>query len=656
MKLSLHVLILTYCLTFVFNLSHSLDLPLTGKTGEKIYGFGSLSRIEFMPDGNHLLTSSSAGILLWDKNALEQSPELFFQDWQEDSAFITMSPDRQFIYTATDSGVVEVWNVETREKTAELPDHPSTISHIDVTKDNKYAVVASGNLLTIWDVEQEFEVQFILSQTFSPGTVSFSPDGTKIVGIVKQETQVGGTAAVWDWQSGEELHRFPPILTLYHLGFSPDGKWIVTSGEQQEIRLWDSETFEPVHSFTNSMQVGFVISFSPYFTFSLGGQFIYSGNLDYTFTQWDIENNESVKTFSGHAPYRLSRLVMSPDGSQIASTGSDHTVKLWDVESGEELQKIDAFNDTARTASMSPDGTKLVLGFGDGRILIRNVNNSEILNSFRFESTGQTVSFRSTSLVESVNFSPDGSFVFVGGSNSSNGEAILFDMKTNQKEHSFTTERSIQDVAISPDMNYLAAGDITGGIHLWDRHTYNEKYTIDLGGPAVRSVHFMPDGNHFMTSSDDGINRLWNVESGEVVRTISNHESRIWRSDLSDDGTVLLTGSEDRTLRLWDVPTGIELMQTRFFNEVRNVDISPNKQYALVSLFSRSDYEIILWNLQTNEEIIRFTEHKSVIMDLRFTPNGLGALSASLDGTVRLWDLSNFVDQTSSINNYKMID
>jgi len=48
---------------------------------------------------------------------------------------------------------------------------------------------------------------------------------------------------------------------------------------------------------------------------------------------------------------------------------------------------------------------------------------------------------------------------------------------------------------------------------------------------------------------------------------------------------------------------------------------------------------MILWNLETGEPIRRFQGHKGAVLSAAFTPDGLHAVSVSMDATARLWDL-----------------
>jgi WD40 repeat protein len=50
-----------------------------------------------------------------------------------------------------------------------------------------------------------------------------------------------------------------------------------------------------------------------------------------------------------------------------------------------------------------------------------------------------------------------------------------------------------------------------------------------------------------------------------------------------------------------------------------------------------------LWNLATGEEVARLLGHEDAVREVAFTPDGQRAITNSLDGTIRIWDLSEVI-------------
>ena len=88
-------------------------------------------------------------------------------------------------------------------------------------------------------------------------SVSFSPDGTRIASgagmeatLVALETESwGNTIKLWDAATGEELR----ILTGHRssvssVSFNPDGTRIVSGSEDNTIKVWDADTGEELRT------------------------------------------------------------------------------------------------------------------------------------------------------------------------------------------------------------------------------------------------------------------------------------------------------------------------------------------------------------------------------------------------------------------------
>jgi WD40 repeat protein len=52
---------------------------------------------------------------------------------------------------------------------------------------------------------------------------------------------------VWDWQKGTLLNQFGGHGNqVYSVRFTPDGRWIVSGGYDNKVRLWDVTTGQEV--------------------------------------------------------------------------------------------------------------------------------------------------------------------------------------------------------------------------------------------------------------------------------------------------------------------------------------------------------------------------------------------------------------------------
>jgi WD40 repeat protein len=126
---------------------------------------------------------------------------------------------------------------------------------------------------------------------------------------------------------------------------------------------------------------------------------------------------------------------------------------------------------------------------------------------------------------------------------------------------------------------------------------------------------------------------------------------RIQNAVFSPDGRrVLLNNTSFKRGSLWvrEIDTGRDLM---FFDphplRVGAVDFSPDGKLALLPGFRPAEHELHLgdytiWvvDWQCNHVVARLAGHTEGVSSARFLPDGRRVLSASLDGTLRLWDVA----------------
>ena len=52
----------------------------------------------------------------------------------------------------------------------------------------------------------------------------------------------GGKIYLWDIEAGKILRYFDQRNQYPEVAYSPDGKWALSGGEDNNVRLWDVET------------------------------------------------------------------------------------------------------------------------------------------------------------------------------------------------------------------------------------------------------------------------------------------------------------------------------------------------------------------------------------------------------------------------------
>jgi eukaryotic-like serine/threonine-protein kinase len=209
-----------------------------------------------------------------------------------------------------------------------------------------------------------------------------------------------------------------------------------------------------------------------------------------------------------------------------------------------------------------------------------------------------------------------------------------FDARLASLRASATTGKVV--IAYSPDgARFAAAGG--DDVQLWrDNGTLERTLAAPRG--RTRVVAFDPGGTRLLAAGDDRIVRVWRLSDGALLRTLGGHTDTIVDATFSADGTRVATASADGTTRLWigDAPS-----------DVRRCEDSDTALQPMVTVrfsadghrlaFGNENATACIWNLDDN--VVTYLHgHTGAINSVRWRGDGKYLVTASADGTARVWD------------------
>lgn len=187
--------------------------------------------------------------------------------------------------------------------------------------------------------------------------------------------------------------------------------------------------------------------------------------------------------------------------------------------------------------------------------------------------------------------------------------------------------------------NQVLAGAADGSIHLWDWELSRLHAQWSAHTQAVRDIACTPDGRLCVSASNDGSLKAWDLKTLRLVHTMLGHTGAVNAVAISPEGDRAISASSDHTLRIWRLSDGVELVKMEDSWGQFAVAISPDGR----SLVSGSERVPILWDLATGSQTILTGYygpfHQQNVCGVAFTPDGHQVISASNDGTLRIWNV-----------------
>jgi WD40 repeat protein len=596
-----------------------------------------IDSLAFSSDGGSIVSGTHDGrIQLWNAQTAEPMGPAWAGHGPISS--IAFGPGAARIVSGTPDGSLQQWNLDTRQLLPADPLMPAPWFNwsVAISRDGEwFAWGREMGDVVLWHLAEGKLTAHLADTTGSVGPplgLSFSADGQRVayysntgaVGVLKSVVIPPETnALVWKAAAGAGSQGFGPMLDFGVrsgvVAFSPDDTVLVSGSTSGQLQWWDAATGRAVSAPLEAHDGGVTaLAFSP------DGRLVVSGGNDHSVKIWRTDTRTVINRGEAAHTGPVTAIAFGPDSQRFATAALDGTFRIWHTsESTAPGRSVGTDADELSAVGFGSDGEPLVTGalvrnMGDRR---SNVFASSPAASRQVERVGQN-------------------------------ELWLSDVRTGQRitrlDHN---QVPVQNVVFSPDGALLASIADQGLVLLWEAQTGRPLTPLRTDQRGVASLAISRDGTLMATGGFDATVRLWSPTTAMPVgRAITGHTGTVWGVAFSADRKRLVSASEDRTLMIWDVATGALLVGPMNGHEagVRSVAFSPDGArivsgggipYSAQNEQARVDYALRLWDATTGRPIGRpLVGHRHDVQSVAFGPDGKRIVSASADGTTRVWN------------------
>lgn len=447
----------------------------------------SISRVLFAPDTNLLVTIDSSltnCVRVWDLSTGQTLQS--FGKFIQTCGFIAGGQ----LVTGGGDQAVQVWDIENGQGIRPLEGATQIVVGFAVSTNSSEVIAgcANGHVIT-WDantgeVQSQFFHEKLLGLVEVPGTNQVLVASTEKLVRVKNR-YIGDIFRVFAGHT---------TSTTMGVGFSADGRFIVSGGTEPLTRLWTRTNAAP-HIVLPGHGAGTeAATFSPDGTRILTtfGAPVFSAQL------WNAQTGSLERDLFGHTGWLLTA-NFSPDGQRVVTGAQDGTARLWDVATGALIRTFSSPGTWIQSVAVSSNGVFLASGDSGGIVRLWNATNGQLLRTFELNAGAVT----------SLAFSPATGDLLVAWAD---GFLRTFDPTTGKlKLDSVAPAAFLETATFSPDGRFILGGEgwpfFTA--RLWDARTGEELRVFAGHAAPVNSVAFNAAGTSILTGAD--IVRLWNI-------------------------------------------------------------------------------------------------------------------------------------------------
>lgn len=279
-----------------------------------------------------LATSAQPGIFYTggnDKGIVEWSlDEMSFQKvlMPVKSSVYSLHYYNEQLFAGQRSGELSIYDFNKQAVTATFKAHEKPVFEvISIPAKNEFLTASEDGTVGVWSMDDHTLLYRIRVSADTVRSIALSPDGKHAAFGCKD-----GLIRIYALDDYALLHILEKhVLPVTSLQYSPDGKYLISGGRDAQLFFWSRSDYQLQHQIPAHLFSVYAIAFHPTLPYFA------TASQDKSIKLWGSDDLKLYKILSieknthGHT-HSINKLLWSPDGRYLLSTGDDKLIMIWD--------------------------------------------------------------------------------------------------------------------------------------------------------------------------------------------------------------------------------------------------------------------------------------------------------------------------------------
>lgn len=546
--------------------------------------------VDAAQDGNQLLVGGEDGIIkIYNLNGEVIKWLKGHKNWVRAAIF---SDDGNKVLSGDREGNIFLWADDTIQQ--KFTEHTDEIWNLSFLRNDSLFVSGSWDCSTkLWSVENGWIMDLPIAEQGL--AISFS-ESAKIIAVGDRS----GTIYYLDTDGTLITKVLAHKYRINDLKFSADGKMLLSASDDKLIKLWNTrgdllKVYKGHADFVKTLDFG------------ADDKLFYSGSQDKSWKKWWVESK--VQQHFGKHGQEVADFALTQEEPLLVSVAGDG-------KQGQINQVSDClFDFSAFLSNPLPQ-----------KGLIWNTKNNQLLGELTGHQSG----------IYAVDVNSTNNLIATGGGDAT---VIIWDTEGNVKKKLTTHTDRVNDVAFSPNGQYLATVSHDSMLIVVDVNNSFTELFREKHQHEINKVKFSPDGQYILTGTFDVVANLFDLE-GQLIRPYDKSSAGITDLAISDNGQYALIADLDGRAFLYDVATADSLKVFTIAQKTKTggqginaVAFSPDTRYVALSGLAGIT-EII--DIETGELVQALSNlWLDGVFSVAFSRDGRWIYTGSQDGSIR---------------------